>query len=389
MKVKAILWTYKKHVNGTHDIKIYLSGQGKKKYISTGHSILPEQWNGAKGTVRRNHPFYKDINAALNRKIEELSRHFINGGTIQTLGKKNKGSFLDFIEKYIEDVNKGKYQLAISTAKNYSYTLNRMKSFCQTSGRKDLSFEDINLDFYFDFKDYLHETGCNLPGIGKHFKIIKKFMNEALSLGLHNNRDHQHTSFKAHRERASNKIYLTGDEIQKMEKLDLKDHPHLERERDRFLISYYMLMRYSDSIRIKEDYFFENDGTIFYRNISQKTGKESVVPVKPAVYKILKRRNFDISGDTNQEANRKLKVIASMAGINQPATEGSRKGPKSIFVTTHTARRSAATNLAMQNVSLKIIADLGGWVKIDSLRTYLRLSGIDSAITARELDFFK
>ena len=78
-----------------------------------------------------------------------------------------------------------------------------------------------------------------------------------------------------------------------------------------------------------------------------------------------------------------------MAGIHTSANEGDRSGPKWKFVTTHTARRSAATHLALQGVNLKIIADLGGWEKIETLRSYLRASGLDSAEVAKDLDFFQ
>ena len=62
---------------------------------------------------------------------------------------------------------------------------------------------------------------------------------------------------------------------------------------------------------------------------------------------------------------------------------------KSQQVTTHTARRSAATNLRLQGASLKTIADLGGWKDVQSLQLYLRASGLDSARLARDLEFFK
>lgn len=39
-----------------------------------------------------------------------------------------------------------------------------------------------------------------------------------------------------------------------------------------------------------------------------------------------------------------------MAGINTPATENGVTAPKWTFVRTHTARRSAGTNLALQGV---------------------------------------
>jgi site-specific recombinase XerD len=92
---------------------------------------------------------------------------------------------------------------------------------------------------------------------------------------------------------------------------------------------------------------------------------------------------------TNQEANRKIKMIASMAGINSPATENGVTAPKCNFVRTHTARRSAATNLAMQGVPLDFIAKLGGWLKLETLKKYLLASGLDVAMVASDYDFFK
>lgn len=104
---------------------------------------------------------------------------------------------------------------------------------------------------------------------------------------------------------------------------------------------------------------------------------------------ILEKREFNLWGDTNQEANRKLKTIATLAGINTFVQKSERSGPKCLFVTTHTARRSAATNLALQGVNLEIISDLSGWEDVQTLRTYLRASGIESAVVAKDLAFFK
>jgi hypothetical protein len=43
----------------------------------------------------------------------------------------------------------------------------------------------------------------------------------------------------------------------------------------------------------------------------------------------------------------------------------------------------------LQNVSLKLIADLGGWSRIETLKLYLRASGLETAIMATDLEFFK
>jgi hypothetical protein len=58
------------------------------------------------------------------------------------------------------------------------------------------------------------------------------------------------------RRRASSKIYLTTDEIARLEQLDLSARPTLERERDRFLLAYYFVMRFSDVVRIRREWLF-------------------------------------------------------------------------------------------------------------------------------------
>ena len=127
----------------------------------------------------------------------------------------------------------------------------------------------------------------------------------------------------------------------------------------------------------------------FLRLKHEKTGNEAIIPAKPSALNILQKYDYNMDYTANQVANRAMKSVAGMAGINTPAVEGGRTVPKSQLVTTHTARRSAATNLYLQGVSLKTIADLGGWHSVKSLMVYLRASGMDSARLAAKLDFFQ
>lgn len=103
----------------------------------------------------------------------------------------------------------------------------------------------------------------------------------------------------------------------------------------------------------------------------------------------MEKYQYKLPKTTNQEANRKIKLIAKMAGINTQAKEHIESGPKCNFVRTHTARRSAATNLAMQGVPLDFIAKLGGWKKLETLKKYLLASGLDVAMVAAEYEFFR
>lgn len=388
MRLKVILWKYEPRKDGTCNIKIYASIDGKKKYFKTQLAVLPKDFDEVRGEVKKSHPSYKLYNSNIRAKKREIEDHLLEGGRLTTLNRKKKIALLPFLTQFIEDTDAGITGIAKSTNRNYKSALKRLTGYC-SSRNVDLNFEDINLDFYDDFKRYLLNEGhCKIPGFNKHIKILKAIMRLAMDKGLHNNLVFQHKLFRKIPVK-TNKTYLNVAEIELLENVDLTDRPGLDRERDRFLISYYFLTRYSDSIRIRRKDFFEKDGQFYLRYFQQKTNKECIIPVKADALKILEKRDFNLSGDTNQEANRKLKTIATLAGISTLVQEGERSGPKSLFVTTHTARRSAATNLALQGVNLKIISDLGGWEDVQTLRTYLRASGIESAVVAKDLEFFR
>ncbi len=386
MTIRAILWTYKSRQDGQCNVKIYVHTEGgQKKYFKTDIHLDPQDWDEKKGQVKKTHPLFQILNSKIQKELADHTRHFHTGGTFK--GRNNSLTVL--IRQYIGEVENNIHDIRISTTKNYQHTLKRLLEFAKTRGKADILFDDIDLDFYYEFSNYLNQNGCSQPGASKHIKIVKKFMNEGLIRGIHNNTQHKNPSFKVHRDAPSNKIFLTEEEIEKLVNLNLSGHPPLDRERDRFLISYWFLMRHSDSVKIRETNFFQRDGRHYYRSMAQKNDRELVLPVKPAAWAVLQKRNFSLSGDTNQEANRKVKTIAAMAGIDEMVSEGKKTGPKWSFVTTHTARRSAATNLYLQGVSLKMIADLGGWGDEGTLRVYLRASGLDTALVAKDLGFFR
>ena len=149
-------------------------------------------------------------------------------------------------------------------------------------------------------------------------------------------------------------------------------------------------MHYNDKQdHISKEHFFKTNGQTYFRYSAQKTGTPAILPVKPKALELLKKYNYQLPKTTNVEANRKIKLIASMAGINAPATENGMTAPKCNFVRTHTARRSAATNLAIEGVPLDFIAKLGGWKNLDILQRYLLATGLDVARISRGYRFFE
>lgn len=390
MTVKPVLWTQPAE-DGTHDIKLYIHHQGKKKYRSLDIKILPADWDAKNRRVRRSHPLATPMNAQITRAVLEVQEHLLGGGTVAGLDQPAAGSFLAFLKTYIREAEEGKVKISKGTLKNYHSLLTQLTKWLATQGRQDLRFDEVDLDFYFSYRDFLiDECDSSLTGgVSNHVKNIKKLMSLSRARRLHNCAGHEDPEFRRHRSDGKNKkIYLNEQEIERLIALDLSQSPGLERERDRFVISYFFLLRYEDSTRIRPDKFFVADGQRYYRNDAGKTDEGSVIPVKPLVWDMLQRHGFDFRGD-NPTSNHQIKTIAALAGIDTVVTEGGKTGPKWRFVTTHTARRSAATNLSLQNVSTKLIADLGGWSDVKQLEAYLRASATESARAVRDLPFFR
>jgi site-specific recombinase XerD len=113
------------------------------------------------------------------------------------------------------------------------------------------------------------------------------------------------------------------------------------------------------------------------------------VPISSAAKALLKRRNYQFDVDSNQKANQKIKEVCMLAGVTQLVQQNGVKAPKYKFVTTHTARRSAATNLYLEGMDLETIARIGGWKKLETLKLYLRASGMEVAQNAKKFKFFR
>ena len=83
-------------------------------------------------------------------------------------------------------------------------------------------------------------------------------MNEATERGYNTNLEFRNKRFKTLREEADN-VYLSIDELQKIEKIDLKASPKLEKVRDLFLIGCYTGLRFSDFTQINPENIISNN----------------------------------------------------------------------------------------------------------------------------------
>ncbi|MFA6924917.1 MAG: site-specific integrase [Bacteroidales bacterium] len=386
--------------DGKHQVRLAITRNSERAYFNTDFNVFANDWDEKKHKAKDKRENADTINFKINEKSNEIEKFLIDKpelslktalklfsqGTIHGKGL----SFIEFVQNFINDCEKGKYKREKGTIKNYKGTLNHVKDF--DVNVKAFDFTTLNKDLYDCFTFYLRsEKKLAENSVGKIIKNIKSFINEAIEQGITNTTEHRKKYFKKPSEEPDT-IYLNTEEIEIISNLNLSKHPHLSDERDRFIISYYLLLRYSDSITINEGNIFKQDGQYFFRKQPQKTkqhNNEVVVPVKPIVLEILKKNEFNLKANTNQEANWKLKEIGKLAELDIPVEVNGKTFKKYELITTHTARRSGATNLFLQKVPVKIIMDLGGWKTEKSFMLYIRADKIESAKMAADYEFFK
>ena len=374
MTVRAVLWTYKPRKDGSCNIKFYIHNNDGKKYQATKYYAHPKDWDENSGRFKRSAANWKQLNALIEREQNKIIGEIVGADS----------SLLRFIESYIEECRNGVHDLKHNTYRQYITHLDKLKAFGKELGKYDLQFGDIDPTWHAQFLAWLKKNGLGSPGRGKQIKHLRKFLRLGYERQIHDNKIFDHKLFIPERHKPSPKIYFQEKEIEAIESLSALDAT-LNREKDRFLVSYYLLLRHGDSVRVTGNNFFDRDGKTFFRNQAEKTGAISIVPVNSKAKRILSARNWELGYTSNQDANRKIKMLAALANISS-LFEGK---PKWTHATTHTARRSAATNLFLQGVPLAEVAQLGGWSSEKVLRTYLLAGGIELATVSADRDFFQ
>ena len=200
-------------------------------------------------------------------------------------------------------------------------------------------------------------------------------------------------TIKVHKE-DTGAIYLTIDEINKL--ADLKLNKERAQVRDIFLIGCLTALRYSDYSRLTEDNF--NELTVSIK--TQKTNNRVVIPIHQIIHDIIKRNKgytFLQYKKSKQNFNAIIKKICRQARINDKIIIERMEGFKNVkrsfkkweLVSSHTARRTGATNMYLAGIPLYRIMLITGHTTEQSFLLYLRIRREENAKDLQDHDFFK
>lgn len=366
---------------------------------STGEKIKPKYWDGSRAKYTRKHPEYVDLNSRLN-KIEETAIQIFRDYNLGNISKEEfkhqldirlgktkptedeNPSFFQFVDRYIESL-KSKPNAKRGTWKKFETVANHLKNFAEEK-RVPLDWESFDWQFKHEFEGWLFSPPRNhaINNASKIFQVLKQFLYEAERRGLHQNITFKQKGFGIKRVQVK-KIALSFEELKQLADLDLADNLRLDRVRDLFLIGAYSGLRYSDFTRIKPEHIINDGGVEIIELFTLKTDTEVAIPLMPELKAILKKNDYrSPKAISSQKMNDYLKELCQQAGINerivQKYSEGGlikeREVEKWELISTHTARRSFATNFHELGIPASFLMQITGHASEKQFLAYVNTS---------------
>ena len=313
-------------------------------------------------------------------------------------------TMFEFIEQFIKEAphRTGKKDGTLISAKavtQYQISFDYLKEFAKYKKKKSFEYAEMNKAFYDSYIKFLQSKDLASNTIGAKIKHLKLFLNNAPSVGVYDKVDIQQT-FKVFKKAAEN-VALDEAELQKIYELDFsgpntkdalvykelieKENVYssrlttLDAVRDGFLLECWTGSRFGDLTMITKENLQAN-GTIKY--IQSKTGTLVVIPLHPISKAILEKYNYTPPQPvSNQKFNEIIKIICRIAEINGAEKKNITKGGKKQtnhyekwqLISSHTGRRSFATNCYRMGVPTMTIMSITGHTTESSFLTYIKV----------------
>jgi integrase len=423
---KLNFYLREKTKDGDTPIILFISFNSNRLKYPTGKVIHPKFWNEGEQIARQVKDFplakilnehLKFLNGTAEKELETLANELQRPPSIDELKKRldevlnpseaseeenRPPTFLELFKRFIQDSETG-IRLT-STGKRFDkrsiQKYNTTYSVLETFGKKyHLTFDTIDKNFYTKFVDFLNKpiygkdkkvikASFSLNNVGKYIQVIKTFLNYATENGYNSNLYYQSKQFKAHKVPGFS-IYLNEKELIDLYNFDLSSQQHYERVRDLFLVGCWTGLRFSDFTSIKP----ENVKGDFLHIKTFKTGEPVIIPIHGMVKSIMAKYSDKYPNSlppaiANQKMNSYLKEIAKKVdSLKVPVeVEGIKGGLKVTstkykweLVTTHTARRSFATNVYKSGFPAISLMKITGHRTEKSFLLYIKVTPEENA----------
>lgn len=397
-----------------NDTPIFLSITygGERVKLKTKQKVKPKAWNAKSKSIRKNWTEYDEVQKELDRilkvvkdsveRLKDQHQSLPPRGDLKKILEADvftddiintDVTFWRYYEAFIGQLKHRKNPrtgnpISKATIEQYKQTYDTLKRF-ETDTGKVISFMLLSNKLYDEIVMYLESLDFAPNTVGKHIKHIKSVINRAKDtdgITVSENYKDKYWQVSKQVRTAEEIVILNDDELNALGELDLSKNSMQEKSRDVFLVGAYTGLRISDIVKLKTEHI-DSDG--FIRKHNQKTDKSVTIPVlRKEVIEILKKYDDKMPRISEQRVNENIKIICKkLKSMRKKVTIKQIKGNKmnniefSRYekVTTHTGRRSFASNLYKKGISTQMIMAITGHKKEADFNRYIGITNEDLA----------
>lgn len=361
----------------------FVNGRGTVITLSLPYKINPKEWSQKKQLIKSNDIDYQ---IDINNKLVEFKTYLLNKVNVAIANRENidihwikKLQNLYFNPpKKAEEYTFFKYIEEFISVKGKNKNIDTLKHWI--SNTDDVKLIEVNYNWIQCFVNSKLKEGYAESTIGKQVQLIKN----VIKFASQNNFkiDSSINDFKAPSGKSLN-TYLSDEELELIHNYECKTE-RLENVKRLFLVGCTTGLRVSDLMKINGYSISDN----FIEVTTQKTNQPLLIPIDPRV------KNYipTLRPLAHQVFNRYIKELCKLAKIDKPLKGYSRGEdnkrilgvyPKYKLITSHTMRRSFASNL-YGKVPTVVIMAITGHSTEKSFLTYIKKPQRDFAERLKE-----
>ena len=373
--------------NGEAPIVVRITYGKQMAESQIGRSIPVEKWSQTKGGSIGKDKKSNEINTFIEMvrvKLYNVQQEFERNGILYTatmikdtyMGKGTEQRTL--YSTFKEHNNKCRELIGIDyeliTIRRYDNCLKYlMETVKRRYGKDDVLLSEVNGELVRNFEHFLKvERGCAQNTVIRYMKCFKKITNLAIANEWMHRNPFAGIKFS---EQVINKDFLTEEEVARLVQMDFGVEK-LNLVRDIFAFQIFTGLAYIDVFNLRPKHIsIDGKGRMWILKARQKTDNMCNIPLLQLPQMILEkyathpeclRKDVLLPVYQNQTMNAYLKQIATICNINKT-------------LTTHTARRTFATVIALaNNVSLANVSKMLGHTTVRMTQRYAKV--LDSSI---------
>ena len=368
--------------DGTAPVEVRVTVNRRAYYINTGVSVRAREWKFDKIVNRQDAEELNERVGIMLARVDGIINEHLKSGTeadidfddlrrqVKSPDKRRRiedaDDMLAWMEHEVRRLGHSK-----GTISHYVTLLTRLTEYGQLSRWSDLSVEAISR-----WDEWLHnikkrqskvEIQMRMPAktisqgaVHNYHKNMRALLGRALKFGIIQSSPYERMRGDIERGDIETVEYLTNEERDRIEKLELTEGRVIAAARDMFIFQCYTGMAYADIMAFSVDKCQKDGDTLTYSAPRVKTGVWFYIQVLPKALTIADKYGGSMPSVCNEVFNRKLKDIAKMAGITKK-------------LTTHVGRHTFATWALRNGVSVEHLRKMLGHRKIEQTLRYAKL----------------